>query len=111
MPLEHDRPTETSLLLPRAHNEEEEREEEEEEQLPIEGQELPDTGILDGGAEGWSEEAARARRFSGPEGWAQDAGARRRFSSSAGRQKQYEGMPEVRARMKYILPALAIGVC
>ncbi len=30
--------------------------------------------------------------------------------SNEGRQKQYEGMPEVRKRMKYILPAMAIGV-
>lgn len=33
-----------------------------------------------------------------------------RQASNEGRQKQYEGMPEVRKRMKYILPALAIGV-
>ena len=28
-----------------------------------------------------------------------------------GRQEQYEGIPEIRRFMKYILPALGIGVC
>ncbi len=39
-----------------------------------------------------------------------DGGEVERQVSNEGRQKQYEGMPEVRKRMKYILPALAIGV-
>lgn len=33
-----------------------------------------------------------------------------RQDSLADRQKQYEGMPEVKKKMKYILPALAIGI-
>jgi len=33
-----------------------------------------------------------------------------RQGSLQDRQKQYEGMPEVRKRMKYILPALAVGI-
>lgn len=114
--------TETSPLLPKSqqedgqparedvHRVEEEREEEEDHSL-TDAEDVVDTAISATGPDGWSEEAARARRYSGPEGWAQDAGATRRFSStSVGRQKQYEGMPEVRARMKYIFAALATGV-
>ena len=98
----NDGPSERSPLLPKPHDQEQE--------TLTDAENLLDSGIEADGPDGWSEEAARARRYSGPEGWASDVGARRRFSSSAGRQKLYEGMPEVRARMKYILPALAIGV-
>jgi len=40
----------------------------------------------------------------------QDGSEIERQTSAEGRQKQYEGMPEIRKQMKYIMPALAIGV-
>ena len=40
----------------------------------------------------------------------QDGPELERHTSAEGRQKQYEGMPEIRKQMKYIMPALAIGV-
>ena len=39
-----------------------------------------------------------------------DGSAAERQESDVGRQKQFEGIPEVRKRMKYILPAMSIGV-
>lgn len=39
-----------------------------------------------------------------------DGNTLERQGSLQDRQKQYEGMPEVRKRMKYILPALAVGI-
>lgn len=39
-----------------------------------------------------------------------DGAGLERQMSAADRAKQYEGMPEVKKRMKYILPALSIGV-
>lgn len=41
---------------------------------------------------------------------AKDAAALERQTSLEDRQKQYEGMPEIRKQMKYILPALAFGL-
>ena len=40
----------------------------------------------------------------------QDGADLERQTSLEGRQQQYEGMPEVKKRMKYILPALGIGI-
>ena len=39
-----------------------------------------------------------------------DGSSLERQSSNEGRLKQYEGMPEVKKRMKYTFPALSIGV-
>jgi len=39
-----------------------------------------------------------------------DGGDLERQVTNEGRIKQYEGMPEVKKKMKYILPAVAIGV-
>lgn len=94
-------PTERSPLLTKPRDEEEQR--------PTGAEEYEEPAVAGAGVEGWSEEAVRARRFSGPEGWPQDVGARRRLSSNAP-PKPYEGMPEVRKRMIYIMPALAVGV-
>lgn len=41
---------------------------------------------------------------------AADGNALERQDTLQNRQKQYEGLPEVRKQMKYILPALAIGI-
>jgi hypothetical protein len=35
----------------------------------------------------------------------------RRESLNASRAAQFQGAPEIQARMKYILPAISIGVC
>ncbi|KAK5135118.1 hypothetical protein LTR08_005643 [Meristemomyces frigidus] len=45
-----------------------------------------------------------------PPGDYNDAQGLERQTSTGDRQKQYEGMPEVRKKMKYIFPAVAIGV-
>lgn len=39
-----------------------------------------------------------------------DGGALHPSISAVDRQKQYEGLPEVKARLKYIFPAIAIGI-
>ena len=40
----------------------------------------------------------------------EDGGEIERQATNEARQKQFEGMPEVRKMMKYIMPALGIGV-
>lgn len=39
------------------------------------------------------------------------AGEEESQNSDAERAAQYEGMPDVKAKLKYILPAVGIGVC
>lgn len=45
-----------------------------------------------------------------PEGPLEDGATLERQGSIQGRQKQYEGLPEVRKQLKYIVPAVGIGV-
>lgn len=45
-----------------------------------------------------------------PEGPLEDGATLERQDSQRGRQKQYEGLPEVRKQLKYIVPAVGIGV-
>ena len=44
------------------------------------------------------------------DGELQDGSALERQSTQEGRMKQYEGIPEVKSRMKYMFPALSVGV-
>ena len=46
----------------------------------------------------------------GPVSDQQDGGPLERQSTNEDRQRQYEGIPEVKKRMKYMFPALSIGV-
>ena len=77
--------SETSPLLPKQNGD----------RLPPDGlNDFPEDVAFGGGPEGNSEEAVAAQRR----------------PSSVDRNKQSEGMPEVRKMLKYIVPALVIGV-
>ncbi|GAB7338282.1 hypothetical protein MBLNU457_4601t1 [Dothideomycetes sp. NU457] len=85
-PSDHDRPSETSPLLPKD---------------PLAAKQLTPVDPSDGLAPDAGQASAEA---------VEDGAALEQQTSAEGRQKQYEGMPEIRKQMKYIMPALAIGV-
>lgn len=85
-PSDHDRPSETSPLLPK--------------DSPAAKQVTP-VEPSDGLAPDAGQASAEA---------VEDGAPLEQQTSAEGRQKQYEGMPEIRKQMKYIMPALAIGV-
>lgn len=87
-------PTETSPLLPKR------KPLQEVEPIPIDpGVGVAPEGVHSNEPESDTEASADA-----------DSGDLERQVTNEGRIKQYEGMPEVKKKMKYILPALAIGV-
>lgn len=88
----HSQPTETSPLLPKPNHLSEI---------------LPhpvdlSAGLVPEGADPYENEQHN--------GEAEDGGVVERQVSNNGRLKQYEGLPEIRKKMKYIIPAVAIGV-
>lgn len=87
----HSQPTETSLLLPKPDHLSE---------IPPHPVDLS-AGLVPGGADPYENEHNDE---------AEDGGDIERQVSNNDRLRQYEGLPEVRKKMKYIIPAVAIGV-
>ena len=88
----HSQPTETSPLLPKPDHLSE---------IPPYPVDLS-AGLVPKGAGPYENEQHNDE--------AEDGGVVERQVSNSGRLKQYEGLPEVRKNMKYIIPAVAIGV-
>jgi hypothetical protein len=88
----HSQPTETSPLLPKPDPPSE---------IPPHPVDLS-AGLVPEGADPYENEQHNDE--------AEDGGVVERQVSNNDRLKQYEGLPEVRKKMKYIIPAVAIGV-
>ena len=92
MPTSHSQPTEASPLLPKPDPLSE---------IPPHPVDLS-AGLVPEGADPYENEQHNDE--------AEDGGIVERQVSNNDRLKQYEGLPEVRKKMKYIIPAVAIGV-
>lgn len=88
----HSQPTETSPLLPKPDHLSE---------IPPHPVDLS-AGLVPEGADPYENEQHNDE--------AEDGGVVERQVSNNDRLKQYEGLPEVRKKMKYIIPAVAIGI-
>ncbi|KAF2089167.1 MFS general substrate transporter [Saccharata proteae CBS 121410] len=90
--------TETSPLLPK-HSHRDVDDDDDLTHLPPQPID-PSSGLVPEGADGnGSYEAGD-----------EDGGDVERATSNEGRSKQYKGLPDVKKRMKYILPAIAVGI-